>query len=65
MPSKKIRVKEYTVRAHSRTIQTRVFKFVCHHCLESVERETYAVSCPKYGNQCNGVVRNCLLFRKK
>lgn len=64
MASKKIRVKEYTVRAHERTMRTRVFKFVCHHCLDSVERETYAVSCPKYGNQCNGVERKCKRLKK-
>ncbi|WP_013334887.1 hypothetical protein [Gloeothece verrucosa] len=59
MPSKKVFVKEYTIRAHYRTIHTRVFHLICSHCHDAVKRETYANSCPKYGNQCNGVAAKC------
>lgn len=59
MPSKKIHVKEYVVRAHDRTIHTRIYKFVCSYCQETTERETYATCCPKYGNKCNGVASKC------
>lgn len=63
MPSKKIHVREYTVRAHDRTIHTRTFKFICSFCNETCERETYATACPKYGNQCGGAYRKCLRFQ--
>jgi len=60
MPSKQVRIREYTVRAHTRAIQTRIFKFICQYCRAAVERETYATCCPKYGNQCNGIESKCL-----
>ena len=65
MASKKIQVKEYTVRAHEREIHTRTFKLVCSFCNEACERETYATSCPKYGDQCNSVKKKCKRFLKE
>ncbi|OKH12936.1 hypothetical protein FACHB389_36265 [Nostoc calcicola FACHB-389] len=41
MASKEIQVREYTVRAHKRTIHTRTFNFVCKQCEEMTSRETY------------------------
>lgn len=55
MASKQVFVKEYKVRAHWRTIQTRVFQFVCKKCDRLIERETFAVKCPKYCEQCRPV----------
>ncbi|NEQ82044.1 MAG: hypothetical protein F6K26_17855 [Moorea sp. SIO2I5] len=60
MPSKEVFVREYKVRAHRRTIHTRVYKFICHYCNTPVERETYATCCPKYGNCCKEVARKRL-----
>ncbi|NJK48809.1 hypothetical protein HC931_12070 [Candidatus Gracilibacteria bacterium] len=60
MSSKIVHVKEYTVRAHTRTIHTRVYKFICLHCHDEVERETYATACPRYGNKCQGIASKCL-----
>jgi hypothetical protein len=62
MASKKVKVKEYTVRSHEREIHTRTFKFLCSHCHEACQRTTYATACPKYGNQCGGVKKKCLRF---
>jgi hypothetical protein len=59
MSSKKVHVKQYTVKAHTRVIHTRVYKFLCSYCLNEVERETYATCCPKYGNKCQGVASKC------
>jgi hypothetical protein len=59
MSSKLVHVKEYLVRAHTRTIHTRVYKFICHYCHDEVERETYATACPLYGNKCNGIASKC------
>lgn len=47
MASKKVNVK-----AHTRTIHTRIYKFVCKSCNKKVERETYATICPLYCNKC-------------
>ncbi|MBE9191869.1 hypothetical protein IQ230_16230 [Gloeocapsopsis crepidinum LEGE 06123] len=41
MPSKRVHVREYTVRAHERVIHTRVYKFICKQCNKDVQRETY------------------------
>ncbi|MDV3002688.1 MAG: hypothetical protein N5P05_004343 (plasmid) [Chroococcopsis gigantea SAG 12.99] len=60
MPSKKIKVREYTVRAHERIIHTRTFKLVCSFCDAECERETYATACPQYGNKCGGIKSKCL-----
>ncbi|ACK68408.1 hypothetical protein PCC8801_4495 (plasmid) [Rippkaea orientalis PCC 8801] len=65
MPRKKVYVREYTVRAHEREISTRVFKLVCSFCHDSCERETYATTCPKYGEQCKGVKKKCKRFAKE
>jgi len=51
MPSKKVSVKEYTVRAHERTIHTRLFKFICLSCSQPTERETYGPR-PLYCESC-------------
>ena len=64
MPSKKVHVRAYRVKAHDRTIHTRVYKFVCVGCDKKVERETYATVCPSYGNKCKGVKAECHRFTK-
>ena len=64
MPSKKVHVKSYRVKAHDRTIHTRVYKFVCVGCDKKVERETYATVCPAYGNKCQGVKGECSRYSK-
>ncbi|PSB46815.1 hypothetical protein C7B80_11595 [Cyanosarcina cf. burmensis CCALA 770] len=51
MPSKRVFVKEYTVRAHERTIHTRLFKFICQQCGQPTERETYGAR-PLYCETC-------------
>ncbi|OWY65259.1 hypothetical protein B7486_42995 [cyanobacterium TDX16] len=51
MPSKKVFVREYTVRAHNRTIHTRLYKFICQQCNPPTERETYG-SRPLYCEIC-------------
>ncbi|OWY63632.1 hypothetical protein B7486_52000 [cyanobacterium TDX16] len=51
MPSKRVFVKEYTVRAHERTIHTRLYKFICLSCSQPTERETYG-SRPLYCESC-------------
>ena len=65
MPSKKVHVGEYTVRAHTRTIHTRVYKLVCSFCHDPCERETYATTCPKYGNKCGSVAKKCKRLLKE
>jgi hypothetical protein len=51
MATKQIDVKEYTVRAHKRLIQTRVFHFVCKQCNQSTKRETFGPR-PLYCESC-------------
>ncbi|OWY63827.1 hypothetical protein B7486_50755 [cyanobacterium TDX16] len=51
MPSKKVFVKEYKVRAHERTIHTRLYKFICLSCSQPTERETYGAR-PLYCESC-------------
>lgn len=41
MSSKKVFVREYTVRAHERVIHTRRYKFICRQCSKPTERENY------------------------
>ncbi|MEO0686166.1 MAG: hypothetical protein AAFY76_14305 [Cyanobacteria bacterium J06649_11] len=65
MPSKKIHVREYNVKAHDRIIHTRIYNFICQYCREISERETYATGCPKYGEKCNGVASKCLRCQKQ
>lgn len=49
----------YTVREHERKMYERVYKFVCTGCDLVVERKSYAVCCPSYGNECNGKKSAC------
>ena len=51
MPSKKVFVREYTVRAHERTIHTRLYKFICQQCSQPTERESYGPR-PLYCETC-------------
>ncbi|MBD2255865.1 hypothetical protein [Nostoc parmelioides] len=51
MASKEIQVREYTVRAHQRTIHTRIFNFVCKQCDQPTSRETFGVR-PLYCEIC-------------
>ncbi|MBW4624028.1 MAG: hypothetical protein KME49_00555 [Brasilonema octagenarum HA4186-MV1] len=51
MASKLVSVREYTVKAHKRTIHTRVFNFLCKECGVPAKRETYG-SRPLYCEQC-------------
>jgi Zn finger protein HypA/HybF involved in hydrogenase expression len=51
MPSKKVHVREYTVKAHEQVIHTRLYKFICKQCNKDVERETYGPR-PLYCEQC-------------
>jgi hypothetical protein len=53
----------YTVREHERKMYERVYKFVCSGCDLVVERKSYAVCCPSYGNECNG--KNSVCRRQK
>ena len=41
MPSKKVFVREYTVRAHERVIHTRLYKFICQQCHSPTQRESF------------------------
>ena len=58
--------RSYTVREHERKMYERVYKFVCIGCTAKrsindhvVERKSYAVCCPSYGNECNGKTSVC------
>jgi hypothetical protein len=51
MPSKYVFVKEYTVRAHSRLIHARTFKFICQTCSRPTTRESYGGR-PKHCEEC-------------
>lgn len=51
MPSKKVNVREYTVRAHERVIYTRRYKFICKQCGIATERQTYGPR-PLYCETC-------------
>jgi hypothetical protein len=50
--TKKVQVREYTVRAHSRIIHSRVFNFICRKCSTATTRETFGVR-PIYCEQCS------------
>jgi hypothetical protein len=56
--------KNVYVKAHNRTIHTRVYKFVCQGCNKKVERESFATICPCYGNVCKGVKSKCHRYSK-
>lgn len=51
MPSKRIHVREYTVRAHERTIHTRLYKFICQQCQQPTQRESFGPR-PLYCQSC-------------
>ena len=51
MPSKKVHVRAYTVKAHERVIQTRVYKFICEECDQVTTRESYGPM-PMYCEAC-------------
>ncbi len=51
MPSKRVNVREYTVRAHERVIHLRVYKFICKECNQPTERESYGPR-PLYCDGC-------------
>lgn len=51
MPSKKVHVREYTVRAHERVIKTRLYKFICAQCDQMTKRESYGPR-PLYCETC-------------
>jgi hypothetical protein len=50
--SKQIDVREYTVRAHKRTIHSRVFNFICGKCSQVTSRETFGCR-PIYCEKCS------------
>ncbi|MFN6475376.1 hypothetical protein [Nostoc sp. DedQUE07] len=50
--SKTIDVREYTVRAHKRTIHSRVFNFICLKCSQTTTRETFGCR-PSYCEKCS------------
>lgn len=64
MPSKRVHVREYTIRAHERVIHTRVYKFICQQCNQDVEREPY-VSRPLYCARCRPSLTRTELAKKK
>lgn len=51
MASKKVFVREYTVRAHERVIHTRLYKFICASCQQPTQRESYGPR-PLYCEVC-------------
>ncbi len=51
MPSKRIHVREYTVRAHERVIHTRLYKFICANCHGATSRESFGPR-PLYCEVC-------------
>lgn len=51
MPSKRVHVREYFVRAHERVIQSRRYKIICRGCNQSTERESYGPR-PLYCEEC-------------
>ncbi|WP_100899147.1 hypothetical protein [Nostoc flagelliforme] len=50
--TKKIQVREYTVRAHSRIIHSRIFNFICRKCTKATTRETFGMR-PIYCERCS------------
>jgi hypothetical protein len=51
MAKKKVKVCEYTVRAHVRVIRSRVYMFICKQCNKDTERESYGPR-PLYCERC-------------
>ena len=65
MPSKTVKVREYTVRAHERVIKTRLYKFICAQCDQMTKRESYGPR-PRYCETCRPPVAkaNTLTMKK-
>jgi len=49
--SKKVHVREHTVRAHERVIYSRIYLFICKDCNQDVRRETFGGR-PIYCDKC-------------
>lgn len=64
MPSKTVKVREYTVRAHERTIKTRLYKFICAQCDQMTKRESYGPR-PKYCEACRPPISTTDTRKKK
>jgi hypothetical protein len=64
MPSKTVKVREYTVRAHERIIKTRLYKFICAQCDQRTTRESYGPR-PKYCETCRPPVSTTDTRKKK
>ncbi|WP_144875854.1 hypothetical protein [Hyella patelloides] len=56
--------RSYRVKEHQRKMYERVYKFVCAGCDRVVERKSYAVCCPSYGNECLGSSSSCRRGKK-
>lgn len=63
MATKKVNVREYTVRAHERVIHTRRYMFVCQECNQATERESYGPR-PLYCETCRPPATKSDLARK-
>ena len=55
MPSKRVNVREYKVRAHERVIYSRWYNFICKQCNKSTERESFGPR-PLYCEVCRPTV---------
>ncbi|MBW4637878.1 MAG: hypothetical protein KME05_06520 [Gloeocapsa sp. UFS-A4-WI-NPMV-4B04] len=64
MPSKKVHVRAYTVKAHERVIQTRVYKFICEKCNQVTTRESYGPM-PMYCESCRPPAAKINAAKKK
>lgn len=64
MSTKKVKVREYTVRAHKRVIQTRNYLFICKQCNKDTERESFGPR-PLYCEVCRPPVSQADTVRKK
>lgn len=56
--------REYTVKQHQRKIFLRKYKFVCGGCDRTVTRESFALCCPNYGDECGGHQSKCRRKKK-
>jgi hypothetical protein len=64
MPSKTIFVRQYTVRAHERVIETRLYKFICAACSKPTQRESYGPR-PLYCESCRPPLSRSETVHKK
>lgn len=66
MPSKRVNVREYTVRAHERVIYSRWYNFICKQCNKPTERQSYGPR-PLYCEVCRPPVsrRDAAVKKKK